>query len=270
MKNLVLKIFFQLVLEPLPVSSSAQLEIISFFLDNQILQKSEKKIIQLFNVLSDLIVFLYIFLHSKKIERKINYFVFLKFFRLFFFAGLANILTMIIFFQQQKIIAVLEIPLFLKLYINFIISFFVISSNFLKEYWQKIFPQKEAFPSLTTSLILGFVQGLSTLQGISRLGITFVVARWLNFSPKTALFFSWLMHFQISFLYLFKYFKEIKSISFIYLFSTLEYFFILAGLLISYYVFKLTYTMALQKKFYLFAIVQFGMVLCLTVYFLWR
>src|SRR5579859_2830506 len=41
--------------------------------------------------------------------------------------------------------------------------------------------------TLTMSVVLGFVQGLSLLPGISRLGATYVAARWLKLSPRHAL-----------------------------------------------------------------------------------
>ena len=58
-------------------------------------------------------------------------------------------------------------------------------------------PHENPF-SYTAATILGIVQGVSLLPGISRFGATFVAARWLKFSSRDAFIYSFLLEFPIS------------------------------------------------------------------------
>lgn len=59
--------------------------------------------------------------------------------------------------------------------------------------------------SCTRSCIIGLVQGLAALPGISRFASTVTVARWLGISPKRSLQFSFLLFFPLTVLaFLFK------------------------------------------------------------------
>ena len=49
----------------------------------------------------------------------------------------------------------------------------------------------------TKALVLGLVQGLAQMPGISRFASTFVMARWLGISPRRSLQFSFLMFFPL-------------------------------------------------------------------------
>lgn len=65
---------------------------------------------------------------------------------------------------------------------------------------------KEQQQSLTSSkmIILGIVQSIALLPGISRFGSTYVAARWLGLAPRKALEISWLIQMPLmgaSFLY---------------------------------------------------------------------
>jgi len=51
--------------------------------------------------------------------------------------------------------------------------------------------------SLRTAMLIGFMQGVALLPGISRMGSTFVVARWLGLRPRTALEFSLLLQYPL-------------------------------------------------------------------------
>ena len=52
--------------------------------------------------------------------------------------------------------------------------------------------------SYSTAAVLGLVQGIALLPGISRFGATFVAARWLKFSSRDAFIYSFLIEFPIS------------------------------------------------------------------------
>lgn len=49
----------------------------------------------------------------------------------------------------------------------------------------------------TKALLIGLVQGLAQMPGISRFASTFVMARWLGISPRRSLQFSFLMFFPL-------------------------------------------------------------------------
>lgn len=51
--------------------------------------------------------------------------------------------------------------------------------------------------SLAMALIIGFVQGVALLPGISRMGITYGVGRWLGLAPRTALEFSLFIQYPL-------------------------------------------------------------------------
>lgn len=58
-------------------------------------------------------------------------------------------------------------------------------------------PGSDTRVSLRAALLLGFVQGIALLPGISRMGSTFAVARWLGLAPRTALEFSLLLQYPL-------------------------------------------------------------------------
>jgi undecaprenyl-diphosphatase len=51
--------------------------------------------------------------------------------------------------------------------------------------------------SLSQAAIIGTVQGISLLPGISRLASTFTAARWLGIQPMPAFIFSWLIQLPL-------------------------------------------------------------------------
>lgn len=77
----------------------------------------------------------------------------------------------------------LEIPLSL----GFFITVFLLLSLY------KVPHGSSAEISLSQAAIIGTVQGISLLPGISRLASTFTGARWLGIKPMTAFIFSWLI-----------------------------------------------------------------------------
>ena len=59
-------------------------------------------------------------------------------------------------------------------------------------------PRTKASLNIGNGSVLGMVQGISLLPGISRFGSTFVVARWCGFSSQKAFELSFLIEFPIS------------------------------------------------------------------------
>ncbi|MCK4499501.1 undecaprenyl-diphosphate phosphatase [Candidatus Babeliales bacterium] len=52
--------------------------------------------------------------------------------------------------------------------------------------------------TLSKAILIGLAQSLSLVPGISRFGTTYVAARWLNLAPKRAFEFSFLLHAMLS------------------------------------------------------------------------
>jgi undecaprenyl-diphosphatase len=102
------------------------------------------------------------------------------------FIGIADGITLF-FYVLFKWVVVVHIPLV----IGFCITALLLSSL----YWCIYTVYRFSF--ITNAVVLGVVQGLSLLPGISRLGSTFVVACWLGFMPLQALELSWALQIPL-------------------------------------------------------------------------
>jgi len=72
-----------------------------------------------------------------------------------------------------------------------VVGFFITACVLLSIYF--ISGNRKNSFNLRTAIILGIVQGLALLPGISRLATTFVCACWLGFAPRKAFELSWLI-----------------------------------------------------------------------------
>lgn len=265
MKNLDIKIFTQLLLEPIPVSSSTQIQIISLWTDKTLLTIKESLLIQQYNIFTDILAFCWFFFNNKK--HKLSKDVFINFIRLFMLAFVANIFTTI-FFIIQKIIPVSIENWQHKAFFGSLVSLFLILSNFIKEkYYQTNNHNAQKTITSKLAIILGIGQGLATLPGISRLGTTVVVARWLNINPKDAFFFSWMLHAQISLGYCTHLFFSNKFSNLYPMQASTNIFITLLGFVLSIPLFHLCYKLIMKNKFYLFFIFQLLTLFQLTTFF---
>lgn len=83
--------------------------------------------------------------------------------------------------------------IFIPLWIGFLITAFTLFSVCCIKKQQTIMTWNPY-----NGLLLGFVQALALMPGISRFGTTFVAARWLGFSARKAFQLSFLIEFPIS------------------------------------------------------------------------
>lgn len=88
----------------------------------------------------------------------------------------------------------LKDSVFLPLWVGFFITAVLLFSLYFKKNNAHVF----ATWNYSNASILGCAQALALIPGISRLGTTFVVARWLGFSAKKAFELSFLIEWPIS------------------------------------------------------------------------
>lgn len=258
--TLDIMVFVQVMLEVLPVSSSAQVKLAQLFCSKYLkkpmfLNSCHSRIghdcVELSNIISDAVLLL---VYRKRVFRLFEVDQTVRFFgvvKFIFLAGLANFVTMVFYFLKSFCPCfIFSYKLMLK---TFPIAFFVLFSLYFKD---KYFPTiKPVGINFSRALVLGTVQSLALLPGVSRLGITYAASRWLDLSEKQALLFSYVMHGQIALLFLVKFLfthdlslcKELFSLHGVVL--------IIIGALASYPLFLLTYNLAIKKKFYYFAAV---------------
>ncbi len=101
------------------------------------------------------------------------------------------------------------------------------------------------------SLILGLTQAFAVLPGISRLGSTFVVARWLGFTPRRAFQTSLLMQFP---LIVAAFFVHGLGKGMYQALQGYDWLVMALATLVAYALLKVAYTAALQKRFWWFGV----------------
>lgn len=257
-------IFFQVVFEMLPVSSSAQVRLVELFCVKKLfftrsLNSLERDCVESSNFLSDIALIIFfrrrvIRLFSEDDESFLwNAEHVRAAVKLFLLAGLANAVTMIFYFLKKSLVLFFEVDNRFEMLITFPLAFGLLNSLFFKD---RYFPTKKPNKvSIFIALALGLAQSVALFKGISRLGITFVIARWLNVSEKNALLFSYILHFQLSVAFMIKFFSTYSIMSILQLFSWTGILLIITGTLLSYPLLLLTYKLALQKRFYYFSMV---------------
>ncbi len=263
-RGLYLMIFCQVVLESFPISSSGHLVLL-------------EKILQSFGTtptVADLPPFFDHFLHGPTIL------VLLIFFRKEWFAPLGFLFKNFTFDfsnwsdRYKKLWGV-----FLKItFFVFVTSFITVIFYFLFGYLKKFaLLQSEGLMlfgfflttillfslyfkdkkddrngdlTLTKVIILGLVQGVSFLPGISRFGSTYVVARWLGVSVKRSFQFTFLMQFPLIVAAFFdassKMFFGEKT--FINLFSLKVCVAFLIATVLAYFALYVSYSLAIRRK----------------------
>ena len=136
------------------------------------------------------------------------------------------------------------------LIVGFTITMFSLFSLFFLNRRRQITLSEITWPKV---LILGGVQGLAALPGISRFGITFVVARWLGFTPRRAFQFSFLLQLPLIVAAFTKSSYKILSGTTWPAYFDFKFFIVLfVASIISYFGLTLTYALARMKRFWLF------------------
>jgi len=121
------------------------------------------------------------------------------------FAFLADIVTFLIFLIFNHVVDVSFFPIG----VGFLISLaFLLSLRFCN---------REKYGSITVkkALLLGAVQGLSLLPGVSRFGTTFVAGCWLGLSPKKSFEFSFVILWPLVFIGFSKSLVKFFSVNFV-------------------------------------------------------
>jgi undecaprenyl-diphosphatase len=177
----------QIIIEMLPISSSGHLALLEL-----LLKKYASFDIKKFFASEKILQSIYYFLHGPTLLIVAIYF-FSRWWNLFFRSNgiawhlivyllIADFITglMYLFSKKYKI----SIPLGLGFVITMIVLF---STSFC------IGSKSVLLLSFFDAIILGFVQGLASLPGISRLAFTCSIGCWLGFSLYDAFFLSWTM-----------------------------------------------------------------------------
>ena len=176
-------VLLQIILESLPISSSGHI----ILLENVIPAVNNLKIflgLPCYKALDHLLhlptvfvflIFIIFYLKESLNKFKINYI------RLISFIALADLTTVCIYFFKRNFTYML--PIWIGFIITLIINFFA--------YKEK---DKSDFKlSFNKAILLGLAQGVAFLPGVSRLAITFLMARFTGFLKEDALFISLLM-----------------------------------------------------------------------------
>lgn len=267
-------VLLQILFEMVPLSSSTQVKLFAHWLQGLNLlgplDDVTKTLIKLANILGDALVLFFFRRELYQNVAQINNFgvartaskrwqvllssKFVKTAAKFFLlAGLANSVTMLVFLAKKAgkkfgLLPSLHFSYF-GLKIGFLLSAMVMLSTYFCN------RRNNGKISLRIALLIGLGQSLALCKGISRLGITYTIGRWLALSEKTSFIFSFLLHAQISVAYWIMEGLRHKGYYFLLPCLTLRSFVLLVvGMLLAYQLLRLTYYLITNNIFYLFAL----------------
>ena len=211
-----LAIFFQIILESFPISSSGHLKLLEII--NQKFEIFFPISLENFGLnfeilhLPTIFIFFIFFQHNLKLLL-INMFKSWKFLeKISIFIFIADFITVIFYFFFKYLN--FDFPLWLGFFITGIYLFSLLFCTCHPELvsgsgsripgFAKATPDKQVWDDSETrtikhAFLVGLVQGISLLPGISRFGSTFVALRWLKYEPQTAFFFSFLIEMPLLF-----------------------------------------------------------------------
>lgn len=177
---LLLHIFFQIILEMLPISSSS-------FVTLALGQQSSESVQLLLHTFTVLVIGLYFF---KPWWRYLRDFLKLKKEAVVLVLSVigADIVTTFCYFLW-KVVGVNWVPLWCGLVVT---GLLLVSLSWIPRPRSSTRSLNDG-DSRSSFLILGLIQGIALLPGISRLGSTYVIARWLGYVPEKAFEYSWLI-----------------------------------------------------------------------------
>ena len=186
-----LSIFLQIILESFPISSSGHLKLLEIV--NQKFKIFFPISLESFGLnfeilhLPTIFIFFIFFRHNLKLLL-VNMFRSWKFLgKISIFVFIADFITVIFYFFFKYLN--FDFPLWLGFSIT---GLYLFSLLFCKMTDRVSMSTKHAF-------IIGLVQGIALLPGISRFGSTFVALRWLKYEPRVAFFFSFLIEMPLLF-----------------------------------------------------------------------
>lgn len=186
-------------------------------------------------------------------------FIFLKIVGLIFGADIATSIFYFFFKVLFKNSLIIKNPQILL--IGFVCTTLILISIFIK---QKIFVTKSEPLNLKKALILGIIQGLAFIPGISRFASTYAAGCWLNLGTRRAFQISFLLHLPLIiadalFHGIVPIFKNPYILS---MFDKNFFFIALVSTLLATLLLALTYKIALKSRLWLFS---FYMIIPITV-----
>ncbi|KKP35531.1 MAG: hypothetical protein UR26_C0003G0004 [candidate division TM6 bacterium GW2011_GWF2_32_72] len=240
-------IFLQVLLESFPISSSGHLKLFDFFCLNfkklnisDLLPKDFDHFLH-----GPTILVLVLFFYKRCVFMVLNIFKLYKIlFKMLVLLFIADAVTA--FFYLFRDFAIFKLPLWCGFLITALLLF---SLKFCNPKQLKIF-------NVSKAVYLGLAQAVALLlPGVSRFGITYVVARWLSLPAKKSFELSFAIEMPLitagflkGLVYL------LKSDSIFILFDPIFWFVTLFASVFSYFGFWFMYWLALQKKFWLVSI----------------
>ncbi len=246
MYPIALIVFFQLIIESLPISSSTHIKLLENFLIR--LPEDFDHFLHGPTIIV-LVLFFYrewknrmwwflptrlIFRHSKMLHS-----IALK---IFSFAFVSNLITGIIYF------------LFKYFHNSYLDNKFVLIGGLTITcllLFSLLFFKNSSYEVLTINkiIVLGFVQGLALIPGISRFASTYVIARFLKLSPRRAFQTSFLIEFPLC---IAAFLKGLLKLNF-HLITMPVLLSMIIAIPISICALKFSYILALRNKFWLFS-----------------
>jgi len=248
-------IFVQIILESLPVSSSGHLILAEYFfaaiLPGSFTIVSSNKMLSHF-LHGPTVVILAAFFYDR-------WMFLLQYIKICWpyvlktigFAFSANVVTFLIYVFFNYMIDVSWFPVGIG---------FLISSLFLLSLW---FCNKEIYHTMTLkkALLIGAIQGVALLPGISRFGTTFVAGCWLGLTPKKSFEFSFIILWPLIFFGFLKSLIAFSKVGFViqgvYLFDYNLLLSVVISSIISYFVLRFVYWLALSHKLWYFSFFLF-------------
>ncbi len=256
-----LAIFFQIIFEVLPVSSSGQIKVIELLAVKKrlipgFLLLQQDDFIQLFNIVSDFAIiktFYHQYLHYLKQD----------FWKVSIQVLLANSITLFFLILKDYVLGSYfkEIPQVSLLFTLPMSALFLLSTKFCQGNNKEI--------SYFDSAWIGFFQSFAFFKGISRLTITFASAKWRGIDSDRAFLFSFLLHIPMSLIFIFKYFWTLnfEAKSLIPLLGLEKVIVMVAGFFVAVFFAKIVKQLIRAQHFFYFTIIYFISWLALVGYF---
>lgn len=177
---IIVQTLLQIILESLPISSSGHLALFQKIMGWEELPTSFEYVLHGPTIIVLMVYFRTTWVSLMKHSWRFRYLIA----HMIFLAAMADVVTALVY-GCMKLVS----PQF-PLWLGFFITACMLFSLRGLDYKKKRVTYKKA-------LILGFVQGIAGLPGISRLACTYVTGVWLGLSPRKSFYFSCMIQFPL-------------------------------------------------------------------------
>lgn len=181
----LLYIYFSIVLESFPISSSGHVQLLQFFFNKALTDYSNQIDFFLHGPIACMVALFFFNDWFFLLQGLPKTFPYLR--KIFFYGFITDSLTVFAYFFIFKDTQI--IPVW---------AGFLITSMLLCSLQYCPSPSPNAAWDCRNAVILGIIQSIALLPGISRLGSTFVCARWMRFNATRAFQLSFLIEWPIS------------------------------------------------------------------------